>query len=142
MKNGEISCGTPSAGLDTQHTISKIFKRLHRYLQDKFMAKVSLQLERGQPIAFTQLSGFIQRRALVERSYLGQLMRRQVDKSSVESSRNLHPLRKASVNVGQSRSKNVNNGLLDPREQSCAFCQASHALWKCDKFINKSIENR
>ena len=142
MKNCEISCGgTPSAGLDTQHTVSKIFKRLPRYLQDKFMAEVSLQLERGQPIAFTQLSGFIQRRASVERSYLGQLMSRR-DKSSVESSRNLHPFRKASVNAGQSKSKNVNNAFLDPREQSCAFCRASHALWKCDKFIKESIENR
>ena len=81
IKNCDISCGcTPSAGLDTQHTVSKIFKRLPRYLQDKFMAEVSLQLERVQPIVFTQLSGFIQRRASVERSYLGQLMSRRVDK--------------------------------------------------------------
>ena len=65
MKNCEISCGDPpSAGLDTQHTVSKIFKRLPRYLKDKFMAEVSLQLERGQSIAFAELSGFIQRRAL------------------------------------------------------------------------------
>ena len=129
MKNCKISCGgTPGAGLNTQHTVSKIFKCLPRYLQDKFMAEVSLQLERGQPIAFTQLFGFIERRALVQRNYLGQLMSRRVDKSSVESSRNLHPFRKASVNMGQSKSKNVNNALLNPREQSCAFCQASHAL--------------
>ena len=48
MKNCEISYDDmPSAGLDTQHTISKIFKRLPRYLQNKFMAEVSLQLERG-----------------------------------------------------------------------------------------------
>ena len=143
MKNCEISCGgTPSAGLDTQHTVSKIFKRLPRYLQDTFMAEVSLQLERGQPIAFTQLSEFKQRRALVKRSYLGQLMSRRVDKSSVESFRNLHPFRKASINAAQNKSKNVNNALLDPREQSCAFCQTSDALWKCDKFIKESIENR
>ena len=143
MKNCEISCGgTPSAGLDTQHIVSKIFKRLPRYLQDKFMAEFSLQLERGQPIAFAQLSGFIQRFTVVERSYLGQLMSRRVDKSSVESPRNLHPFRKASVNASQSKSKNVNNTLLDPREQSCAFCRAPHALWKCDKFIKESIENR
>ena len=141
MKNCDISCGgTPSAGLDTQHTVSKIFKRFPRYLQDKCMVEVSFQLD--QPIAFTQLSGFIQRTALVERSYLGQLISRRVDKSSVESSRNLHPFRKASVNAGQSRSKNVINALLDPREQLCAFCQASHAFWKCDKFIKKPIENR
>ena len=114
MKNCEISCGgTLSAGLNTQHTISKIFKRLPRYLQDEFMAEVSLQLEYGQPIAFKQLSGFIQRRTLVERCYLGQLMSRRVDKSSVESSRDLHPFRKASVNAGQSRSKNVSSNLQD-----------------------------
>ena len=98
-------------------------------------------LERGQPIAFTQLSGFIQRRALVERSYFGQFMSPRVDKSSVESTRNLHPFRKASVNAGQSRSKNINNALSKPREQSYAFCQASHALWKCNKFIKESIKN-
>ena len=68
-------------------------------------------------------------------------MSRRVDKTSVESPRNLHPFRKASVNASQSKSKNVNNALLDPREQSCAFCRAPHALWKCDKFIKESIEN-
>ena len=66
-------------------------------------------------------------------------MSRRVDKSSVESSRNLHPFRKASVNASQSKSKNANNALLDPRKQSCAFCRAPHALWKCDKFIKESI---
>ena len=142
MKNCEISCGgMPSIGLDMQHTVSKIFKHLSCYLQDKFMAEVSLQLERGQPIAFMQLSGFIQQRALVERSYLGQLMSRRVDKSSVDSSHNLHLFRKASVNAYQSKSKNINNALLNPQEQSCAFCQASHALWKCNKFIKEFIEN-
>ena len=106
------------------------------------MAEVSLQLERGQPVAFAQLSWFMQRRAVVERSHLGQLISRRVDKSSVESSCNLHPFRKASVNAGQSKSKNSNNALLDPREQLCTSCQASHALWKCNKFIKESIENR
>ena len=78
---------------------------------------------------------------LVERSYCGQLMSRQVDKSSVESSCNLYLFRKASVNANQSRSKNVTNGLLNLQEESCAFCQASDAFWKCDKFIKDSIEN-
>ena len=38
MKNCEMSCaGMSSAGLDTQHTVASIFKRLPRYMQDKFM---------------------------------------------------------------------------------------------------------
>ena len=56
MRNCEISCGgMSSAGMDTQHTVASIFKRLPANLQDKFMASVGPQLERGQPILLSQL---------------------------------------------------------------------------------------
>jgi len=48
MKNCEIACGgVRSAGMDTQHTVSKIFKHLRDIFQDKFMAEVSLWLQYG-----------------------------------------------------------------------------------------------
>ena len=60
MKNCEMSCaGMSSAGLDTKHTVASIFKRLPRYMQDKFMATVSSQLHAGHPILFSQLSQFV-----------------------------------------------------------------------------------
>ena len=63
MNNCEIAYGGVSgAVLNTQHAVSRIFKRLPRYLQDKFMAEVSVQLQRGFPITFAQLSAFFQKR--------------------------------------------------------------------------------
>ena len=68
-------------------------------------------------------------------------MSRQVNKSFVESSCNFCLFRKASVNVGQSRSKDIINALFVPWKQSCAFCQAFHTFWKYNKFIKNFIEN-
>ena len=54
MNNCEIACGGVSgAGLNTQHLVSRTFKHLSQHLQDKFMAEISVQLERGCPITFS-----------------------------------------------------------------------------------------
>ena len=74
MRNCEISCGgMSSAGLYTQKAVASIFKRLPANLQDKFMASVGPQLERGQPILLSQFSEFLERHSLIEKSFLGQL---------------------------------------------------------------------
>ena len=74
MRNCVISCGgMSSVGLNTQHAVASIFKRLPANLQDKFMAFVGPQLERGQTIIFLQLSEFLEKRSLVKKSFLRHL---------------------------------------------------------------------
>ena len=135
MKNCEIACGGVSgAGLNTQHTVSRIFKRLPRYLQDKFMAEVSVQLERGCPITFAQLSAFLQKRALVEKSFLGQLVNRRVDKTPTDNIGNQRRFgRKIGINTAQTTTERKEI----PMRESCACCSEPHALWKCKRFGDK-----
>ena len=140
MKNCEIACGGVSgAGLNTQHTVSRIFKRLPRYLQDKFMAEVSVQLERGCPITFAQLSVFLQKRALVEKSFLGQLVNRRVDKTPTDNIGNQRQFgRKIGINTAQTTTERKEV----PMRESCACCSEPHALWKCKRFGDKKESER
>ena len=140
MKNCEIACGGVSgAGLNTQHTVSRIFKRLPRYLQDKFMAEVSVQLERGCPITFAQLSAFLQKRVLVEKSFLGQLVNRRVDKTPTDNIGNQRRFgRKIGINTAQTTTERKEI----PMQESCACCSEPHALWKCKRFGDKKESER
>ena len=69
MRTCEICCaGIASAGLDTQHIISCMFKRLPRCLQDKCLSELGPPLEQGGAITFSQLSSFTLGRAQIEKA--------------------------------------------------------------------------
>ena len=76
MACGNLSC----AGLDTQQTFSGIFKRLPSHLQDKFMASVSSHLQLGRPFTFAMLADFLEKRAMVEASFSGQIVSQRGDR--------------------------------------------------------------
>lgn len=133
MRNCEICCaGMESAGLNTQHTISSIFKRLPRYLQDKFVSELGVQFELGEPATFAQLSSFIQRRAQIERSFLGQILNRKPDKSSPQNPPASRPVRGYTVNTTTSA----------VYSKSCPRCSAQHSLWKCEDFLKLDVASR
>ena len=128
MDHCEICCsGITSDGLDTQYTISCIFKRLPRYLQNKCLTEFGPQLEQGDAITFSQLSSFIQRRAQIEKSFLGKLINRLSDKVQVECSPIFRQPKRFAVNVTRGNSTNENTN-IDARSRSCASCSAQHAL--------------
>ena len=143
MRNCEISCGAmSSAGLNTQHTVASIFKRLPANLQDKFMASVGPQLERGQPILFSQLSVFLERRSLIEKSFLGQLAYHRKERGFSSSSQpDFGPPRtqKYSVNTAQVGDDDSRGNVA---KQGCAFCLGQHAIWRCERFSNQPLRKR
>ena len=143
MRNCEISCGgMSSAGLNTQHTVASIFKRLPANLQDKFMASVGPQLERGQPILFSQLSEFLERRSLIEKSFLGQLAYHRKERGFSSSSQpDFGPRRaqKYSVNTAQVGDDDSRGNVA---KQGCAFCLGQHAIWRCERFSKQPLRKR
>ena len=53
MRNCLIArSGLASAGLDTQHTVGSVFKRLPKSLQEKFMSEVSNKIKNNKLITF------------------------------------------------------------------------------------------
>ena len=144
MKNCEMSCaGMSSAGLDTQHAVASIFKRLPRYMQDKFMGTVSSQLDSGQPIRFSQLSQFVQHEARVENSFLGQLVGHHASREPKQPPLSARPFRKATINAVQSQVKENSVNPPPPTSAStCVCCSLPQALWKCDKFKRQSETER
>jgi len=100
MRNCLMACvDLSSAGLDTRQTVPSIFKRLPRHLQDKFMASFSPHLETGRPITFAMLADFVERRALIESSFLGQVLEQRNDKAPDKGSRSFPHFRKLSINA-------------------------------------------
>ena len=143
MRNCEISCGgMSSAGLDTQHAVASIFKRLPANRKDKFMASVGPQLERGQPILFSQLSEFLERRSLIEKSFLGQLAYHRKERGFSSSSQpDFGPRRtqKYSVNTAQVGDDDSRGNVA---KQGCAFCLGQHAIWRCERFSKQPLRKR
>ena len=121
IKNCEMSCADMSnAGLDTQHTVASIFKRLPRYMQGNFRAIVSSQSDAGHPILLSQLSQFVQHRARLENSFLGQLVGQQTIRDSKQSPLRARPFRKAAVNTVQSHVNENKFTLPLPTHKVCA----------------------
>jgi len=142
MRNCLMACGDlSSAGLDTQQTVASIFTRLPRHLQDKFMASVAPHLETGRPITFAMLADFVERRALIDSSFLGQVVEQRNDRIHDKGSRTFPHFRKSSVNAvhGEPNKSPKSSGVGESR---CAFCAQDHALWKCPEFGKASIDNR
>ena len=76
MRNCLIACsGLASAGLNTQHKVGSVFKRLPRSLHEKFMSEVkcSNKLKNSKLITFKGLTEFAESLARMERSSFGQL---------------------------------------------------------------------
>ena len=142
MRNCLMACGSlNSAGLDTQQTVSSVFTRLPRHLQDKFMASVTMHLETGRPVTFAMLADFVERRLLVEASFLGQVIEQRGDRGRDKGAKFNQPFRKASINTvqGEASRPSRSNGAGNTQ---CEFCSLSHALWKCQEFGKESVEKR
>ena len=128
-----------SAGLDTQQTVSSVFTRLPRHLQDKFMASVTMQLETWRPITFAMLDDFIERRSLVEASFLGQVVEQRGDRGRDKGAKFQQAFRKASIYTVQGEASRRSNRVGNTQ---CEFCSLDHALWKCQDFGKESVEKR
>ena len=142
MRNCLMACNNlDSAGLDTQQTVSGIFKRLPNHLQDKFIASVSSHLQSGRPITFAMLADFLEKRTKVETSFLGQIVSRRGDRRWLDrASREQAQPRKASVNTVQGSSgKQFRSGGATVK---CGFCPQSHPLWKCVEFSKQQVKDR
>ena len=142
MRNCLMACGSlNSAGLDTQQTVSSVFTRLPRHLQDKFMALVTMHLETGRPVTFAMLADFVERRSLVEASFLGQVVEQRGDRGRDKGAKFNQPFRKASINTvqGEASRSSRSNGA---GKTQCEFCSLGHALWKCQEFGKESVEKR
>ena len=142
MRNCLMACGNlNSAGLDTQQTVSSVFTRLPRHLQDKFVASVTMLLETGRPVTFAMLADFVERRSLVEASFLGQVVEQRGDRGRDKGAKFNQPFRKASINTVQGEASRPfrSNGAGNTQ---CEFCSLSHALWKCQEFGKESVEKR
>ena len=142
MRNCLMACGSlNSAGLDTQQTVSSVFTRLPRHLQDKFVASVTMHLETGRPVTFAMLADFVERRSLVEASFLGQVVEQRGDRGRDKGAKFNQPFRKASINTvrGEASRPSRSNGAGNTQ---CEFCSLGHALWKCQEFGKESVEKR
>ena len=142
MRNCLMACGSlNSAGLDTQQTVSSVFTRLPRHLQDKFVASVTMHLETGRPVTFAMLADFVERRSLVEASFLGQVVEQRGDRGRDKGAKFNQPFRKAFINTvqGEASRPSRSNGTGNTQ---CEFCSLSHALWKCQEFGKESVEKR
>ena len=106
------------------------------------MASVGPQLERGQPILFSQLSQFLERRSLIEKSFFGQFAHYRKERGfSSGSQPDFGPQRtqKCSVNTAQVGDDDSRGNVA---KQSCAFCSGQHAIWRCKKFSKQSLKKR
>ena len=157
LQNCEITCrDRRNSGLDTQQTIGKIFARLPRSLQDKFLSSVSYQLEKGEPITFSQLSQFMQRHSCVERSYLTQIAKGRPDRQFASNTMFKKPSSRYTVHSTQNRpaysSSTKTNYTYPQRVQPaegqvdsakhCPVCAQNHPLWRCSSFAEKSLNDR
>ena len=142
MRNCLIACGNLScAGLDKQQTVSGIFKRLPRHLQDKFMASVSSHLQLGRPVTFAMLADFLEERAMVKASFLGQIVSQRSDRRWQDRvTREQSQVRKVSINTVQGGSGQQDRS--GATAVKCGFCSQSHPLWKCSGFSKQSVKER
>ena len=139
MRNCLIACsGLPSAGLDTQHTVGSVFKRLPKGLQEKFMSEVSNELENNKLITFKDLTGFVERHASMERSFLGQLSLSKGDRKH-DHDRRQEPLRKKKVFTTFSKTRTETPAQQTP---SCPECKKNHGIWRCPVFQKLSVQDR
>ena len=153
LYNCELTCGSrPESGLDSQQVVGKVFARLPRSLQEKFISSVSFQLEKGQPITFSQLSQFMQKHSHVERSFLNQIVKSK-DPNITKFNSSKRSCNKPAIHFTQSSnapSSIVESALVKPNQfkeidrkhKSCPMCVQGHPLWKCLKFQNATQKQK
>ena len=142
MRNCLMACGNLScAGLDTQQTVSGIFKRLPSHLQDKFIASVSSHLQLGRPVTFAMLADFLEKRAMIEASFSGQIVSQRGDRRWQDRvPREQSQVRKLLINTVQGGSEKQER--FGATAVKCGFCSQSHPLWKCSGFSKQSVTKR
>ena len=153
LYNCELTCGSrPESGLDSQHVVGKVFARLPKSLQEKFITSVSFQLENGHPITFSQLSQFMQKQSHVERSFLNQIVKSK-DPNTTNFNFSKKSCNKPAIHFTQSSiapSPIVESALVktnqfkevDRKRKSCPMCVQAHPLWKCLKFQNATEKQK
>ena len=153
LYNCELTCGSrPESGLDSQHVVGKVFARLPKSLQEKFITSVSFQLENGHPITFSQLSQFMQKQSHVERSFLNQIVKSK-DPNTTKFNFSKKSCNKPAIHSTQSSiapSPVVESALVktnqfkevDRKRKSCPMCVQAHPLWKCLKFQNATEKQK
>ena len=153
LYNCELTCGSrPESGLDSQHVVGKVFARLPKSLQEKFITSVSFQLENGHPITFSQLSQFMQKQSHVERSFLNQIVKSK-DPNTTNFNFSKKSCNKPAIHSTQSSiapSPVVESALVktnqfkevDRKRKSCPMCVQAHPLWKCLKFQNATEKQK
>ena len=153
LYNCELTCGSrPESGLDSQHVVGKVFARLPKSLQEKFITSVSFQLENGHPITFSQLSQFMQKQSHVERSFLNQIVKSK-DPNTTNFNFSKKSCNKPAIHSTQSSiapSPVVESALVktnqfkevDSKRKSCPMCVQAHPLWKCLKFQNATEKQK
>ena len=153
LYNCELTCGSrPESGLDSQHVVGKVFARLPKSLQEKFITSVSFQLENGHPITFSQLSQFMQKQSRVERSFLNQIVKSK-DPNTTKFNFSKKSCNKPAIHSTQSSiapSPVVESALVktnqfkevDRKRKSCPMCVQAHPLWKCLKFQNATEKQK
>ena len=141
----ELTCGSrPESGLDSQQVVGKVFDRLPRSLQEKFIMSVFFQLEKGHPITFSQLSQFMQKQYHVERSFLNQIVKSK-DTNTTKFNFSKKSCNRPGVYSTQSSIAPysvVESALVKTNQfrevyrkhKSCPMCVQAHPLWKCLKF--------
>ena len=153
LYNCELTCGSrPESGLDSQHVVGKVFARLPKSLQEKFITSVSFQLENGHPITFSQLSQFMQKQSHVERSFLNQIVKSK-DPNTTNFNFSKKSCNKPAIHSTQSSiapSPVVESAFVktnqfkevDRKRKSCPMCVQAHPLWKCLKFQNATEKQK
>ena len=149
LYNCELTCGSrPESGLNSQHVDGKVFARLPRSLQEKFITSVSFQLEHRHPIIFSQLSQFMQKQSHVERSFLNQIVKSK-DPNTTKFNFSKKSCNNPAIHSTQSSivlSSVVQPALVktnqfkevDRKHKSCPMCVQAHPLWKSSKMLLKS----
>ena len=144
MRSCAIACdGRPESSLNAHVTIGNIFKRLPNNLQDKFLSSISMQLERGRPATFSQLSEFLQRTTRLQNTYLGQMVCNRRSNGGAPSQRNSHPIKASFYATQGSVKEQPGSSSADHRRiGKCSCCSANHQLWKCQRYNALSVKER
>ena len=139
MRNCLITCsGLASAGLDTQHTLGSVFKRLPKSLQEEFTSEASNKLENSKLITFKDLIGFVERHDRMDRSFLGQPSPSRGDRKH-DHDRRHEPVRKKKVFTTFSKTKTETPAQQTPSRPKC---KENHGIWRCSFFQKLSVQDR
>ena len=95
-----------------------------------------------EDILFSQLLQLLERRSLIEKSFLGQLAHHRKERgfiSALQPDLGSRRTQKYSVNTAQVGDDNSRGNVT---KQECVFCSGQHAIWRCESFSKQSFRKR